>query len=234
MRRLEGATRQRGKRSGQARKSIASDERRHYEDSDKRRERNQQRRLNRDAVPIDLLQGLRVDLWGEDQNRNERDPNKHKEADHKLLGAIEDLEKLNQNVRPARSLTARSAGHRTQHLSTDEPRSSSNHQPVRKEGQSRPAIRRLDTSLGRQACPFLRLFELERYDREDKTRQVEGAEAGKVTNVSDLALNEPPGLHRGTHDKHIWRIVQQFTKAAGDELINDRLARCTPQPVAPT
>src|SRR5207245_6460680 len=59
------------------------------EDSDKRRERNKQRRLNREALPIDLLQGLRVDLRGEDQNRNERDPSKHKESDHQLLGAIE-------------------------------------------------------------------------------------------------------------------------------------------------
>ena len=59
MRRLEGATRQRGKRSAQATKSS------------------------------DLLQGLHVDLRGQDQNRNERDPNKHKEADHELLGAIE-------------------------------------------------------------------------------------------------------------------------------------------------
>ena len=109
-------------------------------------------------------------------------------------------------------MTARSAGHRTQHLSTDEPRSSSNHQPVSKEGQSRPGIRRLDTSLGRQAFPFLRLFELERYDREDKTWLGEGAKARKVTNVSDLALNEPPGLHRGTRDNHIWRIVQQLRK----------------------
>src|SRR2546426_45481 len=125
-------------------------------------------------------------------------------------------------------------GHRTQHVSTDEPRSSSNHQPVRKEGQSRPAIRRLDTSLGRQACPFLGLFELERYDREDKTRLVEGAKAGKVTNVSDLALNEPPGLDRGTRDKHIWRIVPQLTKATRDELINDRLVRCAPQSFAAT
>jgi len=61
-----------------------------HEDSDKRRECNQQRRLNREAFPVDLLQGLRVYLRGEDQNRNERDPNKHKEADHQLLGAIED------------------------------------------------------------------------------------------------------------------------------------------------
>src|SRR5438094_81707 len=113
-------------------------------------------------------------------------------------------------------------------------RTSQKNHTVRTEGQSRPAIRRLDTSLGRQACPFLRLFELERYDREDKTRQVEGAEAGKVTNVSDLAFNEPPGLHRGTRDKHFWRIVPQLTKAAGDELINDRLVRCAPQPIGPT
>jgi hypothetical protein len=61
-----------------------------HEDGDKRRERNQQRRLNREAFPIDLLQGLRVDLRGDDQNRDERDPNKHKEAAHQLLGAIED------------------------------------------------------------------------------------------------------------------------------------------------
>ena len=60
-----------------------------HEDSDTRRERNQQRSFNREAFPIDLLQGLRVDLRGEDQNRNERDPNKHKESDHQLLGAIE-------------------------------------------------------------------------------------------------------------------------------------------------
>ncbi len=131
-------------------------------------------------------------------------------------------------------MKARSAGHRAQHLATDEPRSSSNHQPVRKEGQSRPAIRRLDTSLGRQAYPFLGLFELERYDREDKTWLGEGAKARKVTNVSDLALNEPPGLHCGTRDKQIWRIVPQLTKAARDELINDRLVRCAPQSVAPT
>src|SRR5713226_4298321 len=102
------------------------------------------------------------------------------------------------------------------------------------EGQSRPAIRRPDTSLGRQAYPFLGLFELERYDREDKTRLVEGAKAGKVTNVSDLALNEPPGLHRGARDKHIRRIVPQLAKAARDELINDRLMRCAPQSLAPT
>jgi hypothetical protein len=72
-----------------------------------------------------------------------------------------------------------------------------------------------------------------RYNCEDKTRLVEGTEAGKVTNVSDLALDEPPGVHRGTRDKHIWRIVPQLTKAARDELINDRLVRCAPQSVAP-
>ena len=84
--------------------------------------------------------------------------------------------------------------------------------PTSKGGRRRPAIRRLDTSLGRQAHPFLRLLGLEQYDREDKTRLVEGAKAGKATNVSDLALNEPPGLHRGTRDNHIWRIVQQLRK----------------------
>ena len=119
-------------------------------------------------------------------------------------------------------MAARSAAQRTQHLSTHEPRSSSNYQPVRGGWPVPPGYPSAGTSLGRQAYPFLGLFELERYDREDKTRLVEGAKAGKVTNVSDLALNEPPELHRDTRGKHIWRIVQQLTKAAGDELINDR------------
>src|SRR5947209_13549168 len=51
---------------------------------------NEQRRLNREAFPVDLLQGLRGYLRGEDQNRNERDPIKHKEPDHQLVGANED------------------------------------------------------------------------------------------------------------------------------------------------
>src|SRR2546430_16296137 len=61
-----------------------------HEESDKRRERNQQRRLNREAFPIDPLQGLRVDLGGRRNIKKESDPNKHKEADHELLGASED------------------------------------------------------------------------------------------------------------------------------------------------
>ena len=67
-----------------------------------------------------------------------------------------------------------------------------------------------------------------------KPGRFEGSEAGKVANVSDLALSEPAGLHRGTRNKHIWRIVPQLTKPAGDELLNDRLVRCAPQSVAPT
>src|SRR2546427_6729009 len=90
-------------------------------------------------------------------------------------------------------MTARSASHRAQHLSTDEPGSGPNHQPVRKEGQSRPAIRRLDTSLGRQAYPFLGLFELERYDREDKTWLGEGAKAARSQTSATSPLRSLQG-----------------------------------------
>lgn len=61
-----------------------------YEKSDEGRERNQKRRLDREAVRTDIRQGLPVDLRGQGQNRDERDPNKRKEADHQYLGAIED------------------------------------------------------------------------------------------------------------------------------------------------
>jgi hypothetical protein len=46
--------------------------------------------LDTEVFTADLAQGLRVDSWGEDQNRNERHPHKRKEAEHQQLDAIEE------------------------------------------------------------------------------------------------------------------------------------------------
>ena len=72
-----------------------------HEDSDKRRERNQQRRLKREAFPIDLLQRLRVDPRARTKIATSAIQTSTKKATTSCCVRLRILENHNQNVRPS-------------------------------------------------------------------------------------------------------------------------------------